>query len=92
VDETGVVWRTHLDLSERYTWQGVIEVTYAPHPRVKVPVPSRMWEWYRPPPMGAAGGFGFSSPVTQTSLACIEALATYSNLRQFTVETTEQVK
>ena len=92
VDETGVVWRTHLDLSERYTWQGVIEVTYAPHPRVKVPVPSRMWEWYQPPPMGARGEFGYPAPLTGTELGCIEALATYSNLRQFTVETTEQVK
>jgi hypothetical protein len=92
VDDTGIVWKTHLDLSERYTWRGVIEVTYEPHPRVKVPVPSRMWEWYQPPPMGAAGEFGSAVPLTQTELGCIEALATYSNLRQFTVETTEQVK
>lgn len=92
VDETGIVWRTHLDLSERYTWRGLIEVTYAPNPRVKVPVPGRMWEWYQPPPMGAPREFGSAVPVTQSELGCIEALATYSNLRRFTVETTEQVK
>jgi len=73
LDGEGTVWRTQVDLDERFTARGVIQTTYAPHPRVKVLVPSRMWEWY-------------------VAAAYIESLATYSNLRQFTVETIEQVK
>jgi hypothetical protein len=73
LDGEGTVWRTQVDLDERFTARGVIQTTYAPHPRVKVLVPSRMWEWY-------------------VAAAFIESLATYSNLRQFTVETIEQVK
>jgi hypothetical protein len=82
MDEDGTVWRTQLDLDERFTARGVIQVTYAPHVRVKVPVPSRMWEWYQRPQPDLPG------PVP----TFVEALATYSNLRRFTVETTEQVK
>ena len=81
LDETGTVWRTRIDLDERYTSRGRIEVTYAPHARLKVLMPVRMWEWYLPraqPPTGVP--------------QYIEALATYSNLRVFTVETSEQVK
>jgi hypothetical protein len=89
VDEEGTIWRTRFDLDERFTARGVIEVTYAPHPRMKVLVPSRMWEWYLPPgPVGVQD----ARAIPLTVPGYIEALATYSNLRQFTVETTEQVK
>jgi hypothetical protein len=82
VDEDGTIWRTRLDLNESFTARGVIQVTYAPHPRVKAAVPGQMWEWYQRPQADVPG------PVP----TFVEAMATYSNLRQFTVETTEQVK
>jgi len=51
-----------------------------------------MWEWYQPPFLGGGPAFTTRVPVTATQAAYIETLATYSNLRQFTVETIEQVK
>jgi len=56
-------------------------VTYRPHERVDVLVPDRMWEWYVMPQNDAHG-----VPLY------VEAMATYSNLRHFTVTTSERVK
>ncbi|HSL24427.1 MAG TPA: hypothetical protein VK886_23025 [Vicinamibacterales bacterium] len=81
VAEDGAVWSTRLDLDPRYTVRGVIDVTYAPHAQAEVLVPERMWEWYVLP-----------EPDRRGLPAYVEALATYSNLRKFTVTTSETVK
>jgi hypothetical protein len=81
VDAAGRIWRTRLDLDEQYTARGVIEVTFAPATRVPVLVPDRMWEWYQTASARHARGQSY-----------IEALARYSNLRLFSVTTTEDVK
>jgi hypothetical protein len=81
VDAAGRIWRTRLDLDEHYTARGVIEVTFAPADRVPVLVPDRMWEWYQISGARQARGQSY-----------VEALARYSNLRLFSVTTTEDVK
>lgn len=81
IDDTGTVWSTWLDLDPRYTMRGIIEVVYGRHERADVLVPERMWEWYTLPEQDRSGLPLF-----------VEAMATYSNLRQFTVVTSEQVK
>lgn len=81
VDDSGTVWKTRVDLDPRYTMRGAIEVTYGRDERVNVLVPVSMWEWYVLP-QGDRDG----------SLIFLEALAQYSNMRQFTVTTSEQVK
>jgi hypothetical protein len=80
IGATGTVYMTRLDLDSRYTTRGAIEVSYQPHERLDVLVPSRMWEWYVIPEEK------FDWPVY------VEGLATYSNLRQFSVKTSETVK
>lgn len=79
LDATGTVWSTRLDLDERYTTRGAIEVVYEPNDRVNVLVPGRMWEWYFLPGPGTTEGPTY-----------VEGMATYSNLRQFTVTTSER--
>jgi hypothetical protein len=81
VDATGIILSTRLDLPERHTYRGALETTYARHERVNVLVPDRMWEWYLLP-----------QPMNDGTPIYIETLATYSNLRSFTVTTTETVK
>jgi hypothetical protein len=88
VDAGGVVWQTRVDLDERFTARGVMLVTYGPAEGLDVLVPQRMWEWYMPRTMLRPTG---SATWTSTGPAYIEALATYSNLRRFTVETRETV-
>lgn len=80
LDASGAVWRTRLDIDGRVTARGAIEVTYGPHERVETLAPVTMWEWYL--------------PVNQNDdrPAYVEALATYSNLRRFSVATDEAVK
>jgi hypothetical protein len=83
------VWQTRVDLDERFSARGVMVVTYGRTERLDVLVPERMWEWYLPPgPVGVQD----ARAILLTVPGYIEALATYSNLRQFTVETIEQVK
>ena len=81
IDDTGVVWNTRLDLDGRFTARGAIEVSYGRHQRLDVLAPDRMWEWYLLP-----------EPDTQGLPLYVEALATYSNLRHFSVTTSEQIK
>lgn len=81
IDGDGVVWRTRIELEGRFTARGAIEAIYGPHERVDVLVPATMWEWYLPQQQDDRRGPTF-----------IEALATYSNLRQFTVSATENPK
>jgi VWFA-related protein len=81
VDANGVLWRTRLELDGRVTARGAIEVTYGPHERVDVLVPVSMWEWYLPAEQNDVRGPAY-----------VEAMATYSNLRQFSVMTSEIVK
>lgn len=81
LDDTGAVWNSRLDLDGRYTMRGLIDVTYGRHERTDVLVPERMWEWYVLPEPDERG-----LPVF------VEAMATYSNLRRFTVRTTEKVR
>jgi hypothetical protein len=75
IDAGGAVLSTRLDLDGRYTMRGAIDVTYDRHDRVDVLVPSRMWEWYALPESGAETDWPMY----------VEAMATYSNLRMFTV-------
>jgi hypothetical protein len=81
VDATGVILSTRLDLPERHTFRGAMETTYTRHERAPVLVPDRMWEWYQLP-----------QPMSDGTPVYIETLATYSNLRSFTVTTSETVK
>lgn len=81
IDVEGKIWRTRLDLDPQYTVRGMIEVTYRSDGHVDVLVPDRMWEWYSLPGEDEDGHRLY-----------VEGLARYSNLRQFTVTTTEQVK
>ena len=57
-----------------------VRVTFAEHPGMDVLVPREMWEWYERSPI-----------VGQGNDLMIEALATYSNVRRFTVSTSEWV-
>ena len=79
----GTVWRTRIELDGHVTARGVIEVEYGPHERVDVLVPRTMWEWYLPWRQDMYDPWGPTY---------IEALATYSNLRRFMVETSEEMK
>jgi hypothetical protein len=81
VDTAGVILSTRLDLPERYTFRGAMETTYTRHERANVLVPDRMWEWYLLP-----------QPMSDGTPVYIETLATYSNLRVFSVTTSEAVK
>lgn len=81
VDAAGNVSNTRIDLPERYTLRGAMEVTYVPHDRMDVLVPGRMWEWYVLP-----------DPMYDGTPIYVEAMATYSNLRVFSVSTSETVK
>jgi hypothetical protein len=81
VDAAGNVSSTRIDLPERYTVRGAVEVTYAAHDRVDVLVPGWMWEWYVLP-----------APMRDGTPIYVEAMAIYSNLRVFSVTTSETVK
>jgi hypothetical protein len=74
------VLNTRLDLDGRYTMRGAIDVTYERHERLEVLAPGRMWEWYALPESGAETDWPMY----------VEGMATYSNLRLFTV--TSKVK
>jgi hypothetical protein len=77
VDRTGAVWSTRIDFDGRYSARGSVRVTYRPEARVEqVLVPDTMWEWFLLPTENDQG-----LPLY------VEAMATYSNLRQFTVIT-----
>jgi hypothetical protein len=78
IDAAGAVLNTRLDLDGRYTMRGAIDVTYERHERLDVLAPSRMWEWYALPESGAETDWPMY----------VEGMATYSNLRLFTVTTT----
>lgn len=56
-----------------------VDVTFREEAATPVLVPERMWEWYE-------------MPVSGSDKTYIECLARYTNLRRFTVTTTEQVK
>jgi hypothetical protein len=70
-----------LAFDSRHTTRGLLEVTYRPHERVDVLVPDRMWDWYLLTEFNATGQPTY-----------VEGMATYSNLRQFSVTTAETVK
>jgi hypothetical protein len=80
IDAAGAVVNTRLDLDGRYTMRGAIDVTYERHERLEVLAPGRMWEWYALPESGAETDWPMY----------VEGMATYSNLRLFTV--TSKVK
>jgi hypothetical protein len=80
IDAAGAVVNTRLDLDGRYTMRGAIDVTYERHERLDVLAPGRMWEWYALPESGAETDWPMY----------VEGMATYSNLRLFTV--TSKVK
>lgn len=81
IEEGGVVSSTRLEFDSRHTTRGLLEVTYRPHERVDVLVPDRMWDWYVLEEANETGQPTY-----------VEGMATYSNLRQFSVTTGETVK
>jgi hypothetical protein len=80
LDVSGKVWRTRLDLDPRYTARGVIDVTYRRDDHLEALVPEQMWEWYH------------LNWEFEGAPMFVEGMARYSNLRRFTVTTSEQVK
>lgn len=66
----------------------VMNVWFGEDPRIGVLVPTRMWEWYEKIPIGDEVPAGASQRAWPADL---EGLATYSNLRLFSVETSEEV-
>lgn len=74
--ESGAIREIELRIGERV--RRVLRVWFRDEPRMKVLVPGRMWEWYERIPIP-----GEVWPVD------LEALAVYSNVRLFTVSTTE---
>ena len=66
----------------------VMNVWFGEDPRIGVLAPTRMWEWYEKIPLDdepSATAYQRDWP------ADLEGLATYSNLRLFTVETSEDI-
>jgi VWFA-related protein len=81
---TGRVRRTLMELPEtRWNPRSVLDVTYEPLAGVDMLVPVRMWEWYYSSEVRSP--MGTIVPVS----VLVEGLATYTNLRRFTVTTTE---
>lgn len=85
--DSGSIRRIELRLGDRKTPRRVMRVWFREDPRVSVLVPDRMWEWYerveaRDPSTGER---------VNAWPADLEGFATYSNLRLFTVSTTEEV-
>lgn len=74
--ETGAIREVELRIGERA--RRVLRVWFRDESRMKVLVPIRMWEWYERIQVS-----GETWPVD------LEAMATYSNVRLFTVSTTE---
>lgn len=66
----------------------VMNVWFGEDPRIGVLVPTRMWEWYEKVPLDDEP----SATTRQRAWpADLEGLATYSNLRLFSVETSEEI-
>lgn len=66
----------------------VMNVWFGEDPRLGVLAPTRMWEWYEKIPLGS------ELPVTAGQRAWpadLEGLATYTNLRLFSVDTSEEI-
>ena len=66
----------------------VMNVWFREDPRIGVLAPARMWEWYEKVPLDdepSANSYQRAWP------ADLEGLATYSNLRLFSVDTSEEV-
>lgn len=66
----------------------VMNVWFGEDPRIGVLAPTRMWEWYEKIPLDdepSATAYQRAWP------ADLEGLATYSNLRLFSVETSEEI-
>ena len=66
----------------------VMVVWFREDARIGVLAPQRMWEWYEMIPIGADL---LASATQRARQADLEALATYSNLRLFSVETSEEI-
>ncbi len=66
----------------------VMTVWFRPDPRIGVLAPARMWEWYEKVPIGD------DLPAEDSKRAWpadVEALATYTDLRLFSVDTSEEI-
>lgn len=66
----------------------VMVVWFREDPRIGVLAPDRMWEWYEKVPLGNDLPAGVAKSAWPADL---EALATYVDLRLFSVETSEEV-
>jgi VWFA-related protein len=85
---TGRVRQVEVRLETQGGQRRLLQVRFADTERIDVLVPERMWEWYEGASLEGRDGLWN----TGAGQAYIECLATYSNLRRFTVETTEQVR
>jgi hypothetical protein len=75
--ESGAIREVEVRIGERA--RRVVRVWFRDEPRMKVLVPQKMWEWYERIPIP-----GDAWPVD------LEALATYTAVKLFTVSTTEE--
>ena len=66
----------------------VMVVWFREDPRIGVLVPERMWEWYEKIPLAGDPQTGVTKDAWPADL---EALATYSDLRLFSVDTSEEI-
>lgn len=66
----------------------VMVVWFRDDPRIGVLSPAKMWEWYERVPLGDEPA---ASPSQRAWPADLEGLATYSDLRLFSVDTSEEI-
>ena len=83
VPARGRVWRIEVRVEARTDFRNLVQVTFGEEPGLDVLVPRRMWEWYEN--ASVFGQEGYRDRM-------IEGLATYSNVRVFTVRTSEQIR
>jgi hypothetical protein len=73
--DSGHVRRIEVRLDQGKSLRRMIQVAFDEEPGIEVLVPRRMWEWYE-------SAEGIDDGPASTSAEC---LATYSNIRRFTV-------
>jgi hypothetical protein len=92
IDPKGLVRRAEVRVDISDASRGLVQVSYRPESGSDVLVPLELWEWYR----GALAALPESSAGIINSAGLggtyLECLATYTNVRRFTITTTEKVR
>ena len=87
---TGRIRRIETRFEFSPTSQAFLRVAYEEHASLQILVPTSMWEWYQ------GGAARLLSPLRDSGgglgVPYIECFATYSNIRRFSVHTTERAK